>query len=295
MINAEGTKIIVIVGIGIVILFIIIYWLITSSPLSKLDDAMKNNDLEKAKEVIKEIKNPNQRLLLKFNLYTTYLIEAVKYHNPNVAELLINSGAEVNQKSHMYLAPIDYAALTGDSEMVKTLIKMGANVNNSKEGPYSNPKLIAEQAVLDNITPAYSPFSWETKNISGSISLYIATLEASNPGLYQELRRYDLEDPWALDAGKIYLGDKRSTKIVKMLLDAGADPSTMAEDKSLLHYLAEDHYKNSNKSIADLDYEIMKILIEYNANKNIKDDDGKTPLDYATKNNDKKMIELLNK
>ena len=56
------------------------------------------------------------------------LTEAVKAGNPTTAEALIESGADIHERSEQEWTPLNWAAGRGDVEMIKLLLEKGADV-----------------------------------------------------------------------------------------------------------------------------------------------------------------------
>lgn len=71
--------------------------------------------------------------------------------------------------------------------------------------------------------------------------------------------------------------------MVELLLRNGADPNIKVWEGSLLHLaidISVERTKNNDDILED-DISIIKLLVEYGADISIKDDEGKTPYEFA--------------
>ena len=69
------------------------------------------------------------------SLQNSPLLLALQYKRLDIANLLIKSGANVNEheKSARKMAPLNYAAYHGFNKLAELLVKKGANVNKPPE------------------------------------------------------------------------------------------------------------------------------------------------------------------
>ena len=85
----------------------------------------KQNDQDRVKALLQEKLNLNVRLG-----QSTILCHAVTEGHPEIAKLLIEAGADVNQPvSEGYFNPLLYAAYGGHLEIVRILLEAGADLN----------------------------------------------------------------------------------------------------------------------------------------------------------------------
>jgi len=203
----------------------------------------------------------------------TLLQCAIDSKNKKMVEFILNEGADVHEEHSginsigiMRDMPIHYAILSGDVEIVKTLIERGADVN---EG-----------------------------DGAGNTPLHYVIYSGSNNLKLVELLIKHGADPNSKAAEECFTPIHlavvlNNVKMVKTLLKYGANPDGLDphfegvdsygdtplhfalggfEDGRTLCY--EDHYKGFN-------LEITKVLLEAGADVTIKNSKGNTPLDIA--------------
>ena len=90
--------------------------------------AVANGNIKKIKELIKlhgyaavNARNVNTNM--------TVLMEALKYNQTEIAELLIDNGANVNAQDRNHTTPLIYAVDEGLYDMAEKIIKEGANID----------------------------------------------------------------------------------------------------------------------------------------------------------------------
>jgi ankyrin repeat protein len=85
------------------------------------------------------------------------------------------------------------------------------------------------------------------------------------------------------------IGSRLNQNIVKMLLDKGADVNHQEKNGATpLIYIAA-----NNQTTAENRAAVAKMLIDKGADKKIKDKDGRTALDWANKQGNKDLVDLL--
>jgi ankyrin repeat protein len=130
-------KIALIVASSLGVLFIL--WSIQESFLKyplistieeQFDIAVTNNDLEIIKKCLKKRASLARSIDKRYGETPLHLIarHPVKDYL-TVAQLFIDSGADVNAQSKEGFTPLYWANLSGDSEMVKLLLTNGADAN----------------------------------------------------------------------------------------------------------------------------------------------------------------------
>lgn len=105
----------------------------------ELLQAIERGDTDRVKVLLQEKLNPNARLG-----QITMLCQAAREGHLEIAKLLIEAGADVNQRaSEGYFNPLLYAAYDGNLEVVRILLEAGADVN-IRVTDYLNPLEYAE-------------------------------------------------------------------------------------------------------------------------------------------------------
>ena len=175
---------------------------------------------------------------------TPLWIAISKLKHPDIAELLLDLGAQINFRQHdLGMTPLDWAASEGKLEMVRALLKRGANPNAGKGATRSAP---IQQCAN-----------------SGNIEILKALLDAG-------------ADVDAMDAGQCALSTAAlngHVEFIKTLLEAGANPN-QADDSGTtpLH-----------SAVAGKKLTIVKMLVTSGAKLNAVRFGGKveTALDFA--------------
>jgi len=188
------------------------------------------------------------------------IVSAGEQNNPEVAMLLLAAGANVNQFALDRTTPLYSAAYKGQTKMVDFLISAGAKVD-----AYSYKGNTALIIAIDN----------------GKTDVVKSLLAA---GADPDLRDNDKKDPYA----PVYFAirsDHESEEIIKYLIAAGAN----LDAKQGKYHWTTLHY-SSNKSWGD---KYVELLLQGGANPNIRDNEGDTPLDVASRAGHKKNQRLL--
>ena len=239
------------------------------------------------------------------------LFTAVEQGNFKEVKNLIAQGADVNATDKKVLTPLHYAVLSGNLKMSKLLIKDGADVNahsNESETPlylaviHNNEKMVklltssgADANIsLTSWTPLFHSCLHGYKTIvklllkngadmsQGIVSPVQATLVCHEEDctlkdkeeILKILIKYGVDidsvnpdSETSLDRAVI----ENNTEVVKMLFKLG---SKLEKGKHAKWYplIAVRDYNNK---------EMLEILIDNGADLNVKNDQGKTPLDYA--------------
>lgn len=173
----------------------------------------------------------------------TLLMLAVKQNNPQVAEMLIKHGANVNKKDPRGLTAINEAAGNGRTAMVKVLLENGADAtiaDNRKVYPLTNAAWSNNYDTIAALLPHYKSMNF--------------TPPAGNK-VYPVARAIRL----------------RQHRTLQLLLDSGLkieDP--LFREEPLLIIATK---SNNEKAV--------RMLLKAGANPNVKDSQGKTASDYA--------------
>ncbi len=215
---------------------------------------------------------------------------AVEYGQADVAKLLIENGARINDDSNDGGTPLFVAARQGNSEMVDLLIKHGADLGATgpasqtalhmaiQSGDLKTVQLLLAKGVDVNSRTTAGSYPGQSalhmSALAGQVKIAElllingAEIDAIDRLGYTPLRRSI---------------DKRNTEMAKLLISKGANTGIRdLNGISLLHVLAQTD-----------DVNLAALLIDAGADVNARDKNlGFTPLDYAM-DGDPAMIELL--
>jgi ankyrin repeat protein len=213
----------------------------------------------------------------------TELADAVRAGNVDRVVLLLDSGADPNERSP-YNGPLHEAARIGSAEIASMLIKAGADVELSGFGgahPLHSAVMAGQVKVvsvllgngakvdsLDNTgrTPLLSFMSGRVSDVDTLIAL----LESgANPNLLDGLTPYHPLD---------YAAMQDRADAADLLIAFGANMNAMDNlyGETPLHYaISASRYATAGN------YEVAELLITRGADVNAKNAKGLTPLDYA--------------
>lgn len=192
---------------------------------------------------------------------------AIHYKDPKIAKILIQK-ADLDFKDDTGNTPLFTALKYDKEELFNLLLDKGANANSSGS-PGPNTK---DQSVL-----------------------YVTILK-SREDLMQKLLDKGADpnladSTGALPLSEVVIRNDADPRVVKMLLDKGANPNATEADKTTpLMYIAENNKINSQTRL-----EIVKMFLEKGADKKLKDDKGKTAVDWAKQGGNKETAKFLQK
>ena len=206
-------------------------------------------------------------------------------NNVKAIKALISSGADLEERSREKAKPSRYGRVTAlhfaashsnNFDAMKLLLEAGADVNARTQLPKPN----------GGATPLY--FAVCGLSASASSKLVSLLLEA---GADVTLKlAFDFGDGWGLYfdtvLGHYTSGIHARADVVKMLLDAGADPNSQDTlfGEAPLHHVVD----------GDEGVKIGKLLLEYGADPLLTNKGGKTPLKLAKEySKDQDLIDLL--
>jgi ankyrin repeat protein len=188
------------------------------------------------------------------------------------------------------------AAERGYSEVVKVLLTKGAIVD-YPDGEKMTPLLRAAFSPNDNTLSIIKLLKEKGANHNavdnlGNNALHIAINKSGGSELIKGLVDLEVNVDKCNNKGETPLHfaiSKRSTELVKALLDGGADALLVdKDDKTYLHHLADFH-KGQPDNIKD----IMILLIQKGVVINAVDKEGRTALEIARENNNPNFAEAL--
>jgi len=207
-----------------------------------------------------------------------------QFNNVKAIKALISSGADLEEGSrekakltrHGRVTALHCAAFKNHFEAVKLLLEAGADVNARTQLPKPNggatPMYFAVLSFGASASPKLVSLLLEA---GADVTLKVAFHDGEGSGLYFDsvLGHYTNDIHARAD-------------VVKILLDAGADPNCQDTyfGQAPLHNVVD----------SDEGVKIGKLLLEYGADPLLADKDGVTPLDFAKKfSEDQDLIDLL--
>jgi len=243
------------------------------------------------------------------------LIWAIKNNRTDIAKLFIERGAEVNAKDIFGNTPFDgdpiliWAIKNDDIELAKLLIEKGADVNIA--GEYGKTPLIvaAEKGHKDIVQLLID----RGANVAGN-HILIWAIENNHVDFAKLL----IESGAKVNAKDIFgktplsMAAKKGHKdIVELLIEQGAN---VDGDPILIWAIENNHVdwlnflieKNANVNVQDNSgktpliiaaqsghTEVVQLLIDRDANVNVQDNYGNTPLSMAAEKGNKEIVKLL--
>ncbi|XP_044738611.1 ankyrin-1-like isoform X4 [Chrysoperla carnea] len=278
----------------------------------RLINAIRNGELETARELINSYGLPYLESLSKgYDL----LCDALVDKHSEIAKLLLTSGSEVNSYQNSSNTPLHFAVKNGDIEIIKMLLVRGANINAQNifgvtplhEAIENNDQEIIELLLKHEAdvnvknrygrTPLYDAIKNNRLGITELLLKHEADVNVKNwfgqTPLYNAIQNNRLEITELLlkhksDINAIGIDrktplfnaiEKENLKITKLLLDNGAN--------------VKDFPKLLNIAVNRGCTEIVELLLQHNANVNVKNRYGQTPLYDAIQNNRLEITELL--
>lgn len=175
---------------------------------------------------------------------TALHLAAIK-NNTKIMSVLIDKGSNLNMSdgTYNYLTPLHSASRDGKLDAVKLLVEKGADVNALDGVGYTGVTLAAENGQLEVIKYLVSVGA----SINAESDVQTSLLAASENG---------------------------HLEVVKYLLEKGINVNSTAKYRkdTALHVAAANNYE-----------ELVKFLLEKGADVKALNNDGKTPVDVATK------------
>ena len=195
------------------VLLVWLIWQVQANPISKIDRAIDENDIDMVRQCLDQGVDPN----LRPRNGKTLLVQAASNGFPDIAELLIERGAELNQgldEEYGY-NPLLAAMLNGHKSCLKRLTKVGALLGLHSAAFGGNKVAVAtflEQGMLVNSIRNGGLSALHCAAIANQTAIAELLLEK---GADINLNSY--ETP-------LYLAvQNRSNDIVRLLCDRGAD------------------------------------------------------------------------
>ncbi len=283
----------------------------------EIHDVAKEGNLAKVKELLE--KDPTL-INVKDETGRTPLHWACRGAHKEVAEYLLEKGADVNAKDNDETTGLHSAAGQGHTEVAKLLIKNGTQIN-AKNYRKNTPLHFAVYNGQQDVTALLvaNGAELEIKDDYGRTPLLVNALRGGNI----DVARILIEHGANLNVVDSFSGTALSwaaregyKDMVNLLIEKGADvPVEEPKSKELMQVAASNgllklftilrekgvdfNFRNDNggtllqSASAGGSPEITKLLIDESMNVNEKDRYGYTPLHYDAANGHKAAIELL--
>jgi|GEM_PF-4731039 len=210
------------------------------------------------------------------------LIIAIRNGNINKVKQLIEENCDINEKNSDNYTSFDAAVYWNRYEIAKLLLDHGAKIDFSTRDIYID--VYKEKRISSLAYTKFNVFEESVRNentdmmkllIDSGADIYMKNIFGSNI-LMMVVNSYNKK--FVFDA-------------INLLLSYGIDinDKNLKDNKTVLHYLLSMEYRSKNKDTID----IVKLLIEKGIDFNAKDNNNKTPLDYAIEKGNNEIIDFL--
>ena len=260
------------------------YTTIGSTPKETFENAVSNGDLEAIKEVIDEVdvNVPNF-------IGDTPIFIAIANYDHLIVKFLIDYGVDTNLENMLHFSPLILAIYRKDVESVKILLEGGVDPNfiTSKFFTALNFAIQTNQIDVIKLLADYGA-DFNFIDESGDSYLMLCILK----GLCDE---QDDFLPFILSKTKnvnhqnncgstsLIYAITRGSRLVKMLLDAGADVNFQAMNFGKGETPIFKALRETNKQPNDESIKILKLLLNVNVNIYVRNLNGVTPLQISEK------------
>ncbi|XP_044728090.1 putative ankyrin repeat protein RF_0381 isoform X1 [Chrysoperla carnea] len=250
----------------------------------RLIRAIRHGKLEIARELINSYGLPYSESSSKGYGLLCY---ALDNKHSEIAKLILTSGSEVNSKTYNYKnssnTPLHFAVINVDIEIIKMLLVRGANINAQNilgQTPLYNMIENDDQVEIFELLLKHEA-DVNVKDDCGQTPLFGA-IQNNRLEIIELLLKHKADINAEDIIEKIplfYAIENQNLKITKLLLDNGAN---VKDDPELLHSAAMGESP-----------EIVELLLQHNADVNVKNRYGQTPLYKAIEYDRLEIIELL--
>ena len=294
--------------------------------IDEVYEAAKRDQVNKLKELLSENK---MRLEKRDKYQRTPLHSAARYGAVSAARFLLDQGVEFSAKDESGNTPLHLASIFRHDEIIDLLIRHKVDIdtlNGQGHSPlilaslYGNPESIklllangAEKDVrdADGNTPLHIAVLYRHPenldeilkvnpdinaiNTEGYTSLHLAVRRPDNGKaiglLLQEGADVNILDPTGRNALLVSVGSHQK-EYIELLKSNGIDINSQDIDgNTALHYPLINVLEN--KLYLPYSTEIVKILLEEGADPQVKNKEGKSPMDLAVESEESELINLL--
>jgi len=174
------------------------------------------------------------------NLNATQLMDAMKHGNLKIFKLLIDNGADVNEKPAFGEKPLDYAVGAGNVKMVKILISKGAYGNYAVCNAAFNNDYKMVKLLIENGYSVHDSFA-------GDEPIEVAARK-NNIKIVKFLIKNGAITEHSYSVSYLKNAIRGGYNMVKLMLDNGVNTNHIADKKKVLDYAI----KRNNTSIIKL-------------------------------------------
>ncbi len=233
----------------------------------------------------------------------TGLVIAINKNNMKIFQMLLDAGASVNGRMEDDYRAIMKAALLGRLEMVKKLVEAGADVNAWSQGETAIMSAArgAHQEVYDYLYPLVDDEIRVHADRHGEKEMQATVKRRErenrqdvedfiNAAMYGKLEEVktaisDNVDVNAIDSNGctalMYAANYGHIPVIQALLDAGADSNIKSDNDEGLGEGMTALMFAAGSFFAANRVDVVKLLVQYGADVNLKSKEGKTALMYA--------------
>ena len=240
----------------------------------ELIQAIKDKNTERATKLINEGANVN--FLNKADANNSPLMYAVVQDDAAVAELLLNKGAELEQKNSRGETALAQSALSSRARMCKLLISRGADVNTTYWDGWTPIVIAARYGNLEIVKMLIDAGADKDYNGGKAIA---KTLEFNQLAALKLL----LDSGAKPNAGLVNWSIKKGKDYIKLMLDHGAKVNLKDGNGETPLVCAA----------GGKDKSIVKLLLKHGAKVNLQSKDGTTALMKATQSGNFAIVEML--
>ena len=227
-------------------------------------------DFEKILELLNAGANPNAT---NNNNTTALMMAAQTNRDPKVAEILIDSGAELEARNHNGNTALHFAAMENIPEVVKVFLDKGADIealNHEKKMPFQYAlynKNLNSSEIMKRLTPA-----------SEADKLPVKAKPSQKNKPKAKSSGDKTEDN--LNSQLLLISKNGTPEEIELLINQGADVDTVTQNRTTPLMIAA-QYNNA---------EAVKAFIENGAELNIQNKTGNTALHFAASNNSSDVV-----